>query len=384
MNKRRKAQIFSLLLAFLMLASVIPGTFLKPVSAQSAPRITNVTTSFSVNGADNRTLFKGLPYEINFTVQSDTSYNLIVEVWYGDELMKTFNGTWNTGTNIVINSQNAGLPNIPETVDNVTIVVYPIGMPDLRDSYTFNVIYPYTVTPVLHSSVPYNDSGVWKNDAAFKEIPFNVTVQIQYNSSIPVSYLPDNVTVELVFPNGTVLQNVTSIDNSGYGEYTFVNVTYNEEATFDVVVIDSEHSLTNTNHFKVYDWKLVGNITYIPAHGYKLVPFNATLNIRTWANVSGSIVVVGVNDTAFFKVTADSASPMEGNDTMINGSVTFNIYNITTETASVKVWLASYTPKLVLELDVRDWNVTIDDYTVQLDNNAGHTSSAFYVGINST
>ena len=386
MNKRRKAQTFSLLLAFLMLASVIPAGFigfLKPVSAQSAPKITNVTTSFSVNGADNRTLFKGLPYEINFTVNSSTSYNLVVEVWYDNELMKTFNGTWNTNTEIVINSENAGLPNIPETVDNVTIVVYPIGMPNLNASYTFRAIYPYTVTPVIHSSVPYNESGTWKNDVAFKEIPFNVTVQIRYNSSIPSSYLPDNVTVKLVFPNGTVLENVTPINNST-GSFTFVNVTYNEAATFDVVVIDSEHNLTNTNHFKVYDWKLVDNVTYIPPRGYKLVPFNVTINVKTWANVSGSEVVVGINDTAFFKVTADSASPMEGNKSMVNGSVTFNISNITTETASVKVWLAHYTPDLTINLNVRDWNVTITGYKVRLDNNASHTSSVFYVGINST
>ncbi len=393
MNKRRKAQVFSLMLAVLMLASVVPAFvpgFLKPVSA--AGYITSVTAT--TNYGDS-TLFNGFPYYINITITAtqSTFANITLVYHYQNGTNKTVYSTIRpiaTGTNTILINSSSDIPsayaNIPQNVNKVTSVVYEsewnastssyVNVPGSETVYNFTVESPFTVTfTSITSAVPYYNGSAWLNNKAFEYISFNATVNITYNPILANSSLitvPSAQNVSIILPNGTVkvvtvditgkTANITQ-NNTGAVVVHFAGV--NKSGNIGVKSTGGSYTFVNTSASCVCPWYLDTAISYYykstsATKIFKLVPFNATISVTAESDFG----TVGVNTTAYANLTG-VVSGSNTSATMTNGVATITLINVKVDPATVLVYLTDY-PAInkTLTLNATPWKIDVTNYNV--------------------
>ncbi|AJC72740.1 hypothetical protein X802_05965 [Thermococcus guaymasensis DSM 11113] len=390
MNKRRKAQIFSLLLAFLMLASVIPGTFLKPVSA--GPTIAIESADFYLNQTSNSVSkpFVGYPANLSVNVSGNLNFNFQILVYYNESgilVKKASSGLINIGDDgweVV----DFSLPAIPK---NATHVVIKAQVVDIVDGQlgvvtedvevvevSNNVVTGYGNVNIV-STVPYNASGTPDYSKAFKNIPFNLTLEVDFNDTLVSGYpglLPNETELKAYLyagsnkiAEGIVNTSLATAPNDYFINFTNVKTSYVGNLT--LILHDTKHDLTYTiplnesgNAVTVYDWWL--NVTY-EIHGnwanpsvngvIKLVPFNVTFNITSNSSV-GKLLL---NATGTFNLEgASEATPMSGTFNLTNGFNQTTIYNVSADPLVVTFSLPDYGVERTVEITVYDWQINVD------------------------
>jgi len=411
MNKRRRAQTFSLLLVFLMVLSVVPvfaPGFLKPVSAAAVINY-NVTVKTYLN---NTTLvqepFVGYPAKISVNVTATLSgannVQPIVDniTVYFNESGKLVNvstmpyqvalqPTPNT-TNEYYGIFNFTLPAIPTNVSNIVIqVVSGSGTIVKTVNVSTKEITSSTLVSI-ESSVPVNESGTVTRAYALKNVPFNLTLNVALNSSLVSAYpslLPSasNIT-GCLFANGTKIATVYNVTfDSTTGVYTlkFVNVTTSYVGTLTLFVKDLLHGLNFTfplngtsNTVYVYNWYLNVTPTIKGEWGntnlggiFKLVPFNVTFTVTA----NSSLGKVLVNTTGTFKLEgASKATPTSGTFNFTNGVGTVKIYNVSADPLVVTFSLPSYGIAKTVNITTYNWtvNVNVTDIYLYGENTPGY------------
>ncbi|WP_193777119.1 carboxypeptidase-like regulatory domain-containing protein [Thermococcus gammatolerans] len=316
-----------------MLASVIPGTFLKPVSA--AGYITSV--SAETNYGDG-VLFAGFPYFVNVTINASSSTFANVTLYY--EYQDGHNVTVYSrvvpitsppgSINVLINSSDpTDVPpeyeKVPQDVSKVYLIVYEYdiangNIPGTNRTFEFDVKFPFTVTYTIQSSPSANwqayywNGSAWADDQAFVGMPFDIKVTIKYNSTLIGSGVtlpdPSNLTVILANQTPVTWYHVgTGTESNGQIALQFENANlstgeYNFSATGlvtntpilngvleRIVVEDNENNLVNSIH-TFHIWPLVMEITNVetqPPTLYQNLPFNVTLTGQVFANISGTL-----------------------------------------------------------------------------------------------
>ena len=395
MNKRRKAQIFSLLLAFLMAASVIPGTFLKPVSAAAPLTIEEVKVHLG-NWHDNTNVvaeaFVGYPANLTVNVTGDANYNFDVYVY--------FNETSESGSQLVLvatRNMNLGddheeivpaeLPEIPTNVTQILVKVksgswesefYVVGV-------TKN-IFKYYGDVGVNSAVPYLDSGNWKYDKAFKNIPFNLTLRLYVNDTLGDSYvdlLPNESEVKAYLYAGAVkVATASNISKplGGVYEINFTNVKSLNISYLTLVFEDTKHGITykiplnqSGEEVQVYDWWL--NVTHTitgawgntNVHGViKRVPFNVTFSVTA----NSSLGKLGLNTTGTFKLDGVSeATPRSGTFNLTDGvNTSIKIYNVSADPLVVTFSIPAYGITRTVNITVYNWTINVDSVIYIYDN----------------
>ncbi|ASJ08347.1 hypothetical protein A3L11_03510 [Thermococcus siculi] len=247
------------------------------------------------------------------------------------------------------------------------------------------MLFPYIVTTNITSSVPYLN-GTWMNDRAFKEIPFNLTVNVTYDSDAVACFgisIPSNVTVDITMPNGTVLSDLMSL-SGGTGEKVYTYLKSSIPGTGNVVVTDTANGLVAPpEYFQVYDWTInfvvVGFSLVNPP--YSWIPFNITGTINALTTLGGlGLYTLGVNDTLSLEILGTGYT---GTATMTNGTAPFNMTDITLPagTYNLQASLDSYTPTTIYGFNVAEWNITI---TPTINCTTCPSCTEFYAGVNQT
>ncbi|NJF26147.1 hypothetical protein E3E29_11005, partial [Thermococcus sp. Bubb.Bath] len=353
MNKRRKAQVFSLMLALLMLASVVPGTFLKPVAA--AGYITGV--SAETNYGDS-VLFNGFNYYVNITVNAsqNTFANITLYYIYNDGHNETVYNNIKpiySGSNTIIINSTSDIPSqyskIPQDVSAVKLIVYEAEWDSSISNYVnvgpanpfnFNVKFPFTVTYQISTqsnwTAGYINGSNTYYDQPMQGFPFDINVTIQYNSTLVNSSditLPDPSNLSVVLQNqspvewdftgtainlgnGNVQLPFDSADsNTSAGEYVFtgnglvalhlLDYWNRSNITEKVIVTDNQNSLVNSKH-EFHIWQIFVNLTNVTytndnlGHLYKNIPFNLTAAAQVYVNISGTPYKFTSPDTVYF------------------------------------------------------------------------------------
>ena len=402
MNKRRKAQIFSLMLAFLMLASVIPGTFLKPVSAAIQVQIQDIETNYG-----DSVVFAGYPFEVNFTVNASATTWIEVNITYttptGTETVYSEIFQANSGlTGFSINSQTdfpAQYHNVPQDATDVAIIItrmratingFEYAEP-LNETH-FTVKKPFTVTlQDIKSDVPYNNSGAWSYDKIFEYIPFNVTVNVTYDPQLVNNSLisvPSEQDVNITLPNGTVITVTVPIDsktdstliqnNTGAKEIRIGGI--NALGDISVASTGGSYLFTDPSAATVHDWWLEKSFQVVPQGAnstspYKYVSFDLYVNVTA----TSALGTLGVNDTVNVSVTSDVLGGSNYSD-MINGSAQVVVKNLKVDPATATVTLAHYPVNTSFTITGTPWNIYIDDYIVYYTGKT-QNASVFYVNV---
>jgi len=408
MNKRRKARarVFSLMLAFLMLASVIPGTFLKPVAAGY---ITGV--SAKTNYGDS-ILFNGFPYYVNITINASQNTFANITLYYiyqNGSSVAVYNSIKPiyAGSNTVIINSSSDVPpeysSIPQDVTSVILTVYEsewtgsgfsnIGTPV---QYLFDVRPPFSVTlQNITSDVPYNNSGTWAYDKIFEYIPFNVTINVTYDPYLVNNSLvtvPTSQDVNVILPNGSVITVTVPIDgktdptliqnNTGAVE---IRVDPGVNALGDIAVNSTggTYLFTNPSAATVNGWSVQAVYQVVPQGAnstspYKYVSFDLYVNVTT----TSAFGTLGINDTAIVNVTSDVVGGV-ANNTIVNGTGQVVVTGLKVDPATATVTLASYPVSTSFTITGTPWNIYISNYTVYYTGKT-QNASMFYVNVPAT
>lgn len=391
MNKRRKAQTFSLLLVFLMVASVLPGTFFKPVSA--APQIQIESTDFYLGAFGTNQVpnpFVGYPANLSVNVSGDYNYNFQVLVYYNESgtlVLQTQSGLINLGDDLweVV---NLTLPEIPESATEVVISAQVISIigGNISVAYETTAKIPVKRSPVedydnlgIVSTVPYWDGSAWQNNAAFKNIPFNLTLTVDFNDTLVAGYgslLPNETELKAYLYAGSdkIATGVVEGPSSSFNDYriNFTNVVSPSISYLTLVLNDTKHGLTYTiplnetgKTAQVHDWWL--NVTSAISGSWgnslgntavvKFAPFNVTFTITS----NSSLGKLGLNATGNFELQgASEATPMSGTFNLTNGVNTTTVYNVSADPLVVTFSLPGYGVQTTVTINVYDWQVNVD------------------------
>ena len=402
MNKRRKAQIFSLMLAFLMLASVIPGTFLKPVSAAIQVQIQNIETNYG-----DSVVFAGYPFEVNFTVNASATTWIEVNITYttpsGTQTVYSEIFQANSGlTGFNINSQtdfDAQFHNVPQDATDVAIIItrmratingFEYAEP-LNETH-FIVKRPFTVTlQNIESDVPYYNGTAWVNDEIFEYIPFHVTINVTYDPQLVNNSLisvPSEQDVNITLPNGTVITETIQINgktdstliqnNTGIKEIYIDGI--NANGSISVTSIGGSYTFTNLSAATVNGWWLEKSFQVVPQGAnstspYKYVSFDLYVNV-TATSVLGTL---GVNDPVNVSVTSDVLGGWN-TSTMTNGFAQVVVKGLKVDPATATVTLAHYPVNTSFTVTGTPWNIYISDYAVYYTNKT-QNDTVFYVNV---
>ncbi len=403
MNKRRKAQLFSLMLALLMLASVVPGTLLKPVSA--AGYITGV--SAETNYGDSL-LFNGFPYYVNVTINAsqNTFANITLYYIYTDgssnAVYSRIKPVYAGQNTVIINSSNpVDIPpeyeNIPQNVTQVILQVWEsvwngngysnIGSPV---QYLFTVKPPFNVTFTnITSAVPYYNGSAWLSDKIFEYIPFNATINVTYNPYLVNNSLvsvPAWQIVNISLPDGSLVQVNVSIDsktdpsliqnNTGSVDEVFNAV--NASGNISVASTGGTYLYTNPAIAAVNPW-WIQQVHWVVPEGanstspYKYVSFDLYTNVTTMS----SFGILGINDTATVAVTGGVVNNANSS-TIINGTGQVVVKGLKVDPATAAVTLASYPVNTSFTITGTPWNIYVDSYAIRY---GIFVSSAFYINV---
>ncbi|ACJ17314.1 hypothetical protein TON_1824 [Thermococcus onnurineus NA1] len=415
MNKCKKAQIFGLVLAFLILASVVPSFapgFMTPVKA--AGYITGISADTNYGGW---VLFAGFEYFVNITINAtqQTFANVTLYYIYQDghnESVYSRVKPISTGSNtVLINSTDPGdidpsYSKVPQDVERVTLVVYEYDIANGNIPYTgtifeFNVRYPFTVVlQDIQSSVPYYNGTDWLNDKALEYIPFNMTVNVTYDPQLVNSSLitvPSSQIVNITLPDDSgpkVLQIIVNITDktdptliqNNHGS-AFVELSGGVNAS-DVVKVASTaggYTYVNNSALTIYDWGLDYTYKVVPSATddhtpYKYVPFDLYMNLTAVF----AFGIVGVNDTASVVVTSDVVGG-SNTTTMINGTAEIVIKNLIVDPADVTITFATHWEELYGDFTITGapWNIYVSDYTVYYTGGS-QNDDVFYVNVPAT
>ncbi len=406
MNKRRKAQVFSLMLAFLMLASVVPGTFLKPVSATGY--ITGV--SAETNYGDSL-LFNGFPYYVNVTINASQNTFANITMYYvynnGSSVVvySRIKPVYSGQNTVLINSSNpvdiaSEYENIPQNVNSVILQVWEsvwngngysnIGTPV---QYNFTVRPPFTVSiQNIKSDVPYNSSGTWMNDKIFEYIPFNMTVNVTYDPYLVNNSLvsvPSSQNVSIILPNGTV--KVVTVDINGTTE---ANLTQNNTGAVEIridpginvsgdIAVNSTggtYTYSDSSAATVNPWWIEETHWVVPQGAnstspYKYVSFDLYTNVTTMSDFG----VLGINDSATVTVNSDVLGG-SNSSSIVNGTGQVVVTGLKVDPATATVNLASYPVNTSFTITGTPWNIYISNYAVYYTGKT-QNASVFYINV---
>ncbi|ADT85099.1 carboxypeptidase-like regulatory domain-containing protein [Thermococcus barophilus] len=407
MNRRNRARFLSVLLAVLMLLSAVP-MFTPEVVAQTYPTTIKIVGNATNCGVK---LFQGFPYEIVMNISyldssgnvTAISSNVYARIYY----YNTTSGSWilayetpdpgfsvqNGNATIIINSTlSPGFVSneyreIPQGITMLRVTLYdPVY--NISASTDFAVLFPYTVSTTITSTVPYLN-GTWMYDRAFKEIPFNLTVNVTYDSDAVTCFgiaIPSNVTVDITMPNGSVISDTLPLTN-GTGEKVYANLESSVPGTGNVVVTDSLNGLTAPpEYFQVYDWNInfftiSFSLTYPP---YAWIPFNLSGTVNAYTTFGGlGTYTLGVNDTIYLVLLNNTI--FNTTAIMTNGTAPFNITDIILPGGTDYALYASmgnYSPETTYYFNVSSWDIEITP-TITCTS-GGAVCDYFYAGVNQT
>jgi len=398
------------MLAFLMLASVVPGTFLKPVAA--AGYITGVDAR--TNYGDSL-LFNGFPYYVSVTINASQNTFANITMYYvynnGSSVVvySRIKPVYSGQNTVLINSSNtADIPseyeNIPQNVNSVILQVWEsvwsgsgysnIGTPV---QYNFTVKPPFTVTiQDIKSDVPYDSSGTWVNDKIFEYIPFTMTVNVTYDPYLVNNSLvsvPSAQNVSIILPNGTVKVVTVSINGT-----TESNLTQNNTGAVEVRIdpginVSGNIAVNSTGGTYVYtdDNAAVVNLWWIKethwvvpegasnTSPYKYVNFDLYVNVTT----TSAFGTLGINDTATVNVTSDVLGG-SNYSSIVNGTGQVVVKNLKVDPATAVVTLGNYSAvNTSFTITGTPWNIYISNYTVYYTNKT-QNDTVFYVNVPAT
>ncbi|USS41094.1 carboxypeptidase-like regulatory domain-containing protein [Thermococcus aggregans] len=378
-----KSKYLGVLLAVLMLATAVPG-FLVPVSA-AAP--TSISATVGTNYPNNK-IFAGLPVNISLNVTYDQPANSYVRVtvYYNEistatKLYETPDGNI-PGFPVTNGTAHIELPELrfPQEAETAIIVLYD-PLYEITANETLPVLFPYNVTYTVTSAVPYYNT-TWKYDMAFKEIPFNLTVNVTYDPDSSVG-APSNVTAIVYLPDGTDNTTIISLTN-GIGSVTFENLISNSIGTVEITVADTINKLTKTiSGPEVHNWWIEFDVNYTTDFSltyppYAKLPFNITGNVIAYTDFGA---LLSVNDNVYIELAENST--YNTTTTMINGNASFSMSDITLEEGGTYYLYANmsmYSPTATLEFNITSWDINITP-TITCD---GVECAYFYVGLNQT
>ncbi|ASJ03618.1 hypothetical protein A3L09_10280 [Thermococcus profundus] len=389
---------------------MLPGTFFKPVNA--APQIQIESTDFYLGAFGSNQVsnpFVGYPANLSVNVSGDYNYNFQVLVYYnesGQLVLKTQSGLINLGDDLweVV---NLTLPEIPKNASEVIVSAQVIAIigGEISVAYETTKHIPVKESPVedyndinIVSSVPYWDGSAWQNNAAFKNIPFNLTLQVDFNDTLVAGYgslLPNETELKAYLYAGSdkiatgVVNTTLAVSPNDYF-INFTNVKSTNISYLTLVLEDTKHGLTYTiplnetgKVVEVHNWWL--NVTSAISGSWdnslgntavvKFAPFNVTFTITS----NSSLGKLGLDATGTFQLEgASEATPMSGTFNLTDGTNTTTIYNVSADPLVVTFSLPDYGVSRTVTINVYDWQINVDADIYIYDNTSNTLTSSDY------